>query len=163
MWEYLFGDLGPWTWVVIGIALMGLELAAPGVFFVWLGLAAVLTGLLDWAFGLSWQAALLCFAVLAVVAVLAGRALTRHREEEDEGPAALNRRGHALVGKSLHARCADPRGLRAHPRRRFLLARRRPGRAGRSERPRGAPRWRDARRRGGLSAVSAPARTPGAP
>jgi membrane protein implicated in regulation of membrane protease activity len=99
MWGYLFGDLGPWTWVVLGIALMGLELAAPGVFFVWLGLAAVLTGVLDWAFGLSWQAALLCFAVLAVIAVLAGRALTRHREEEDKGPAALNRRGHSLVGK----------------------------------------------------------------
>src|SRR3954470_20706254 len=99
MWEYLFGDLGPWTLVVIGIALMGLELAAPGVFFVWLGLAAVLTGVLDWAFELSWETGLLGFAVLPVGAGLAGRALPRHREEEDEGPAALNRRGHALVGK----------------------------------------------------------------
>jgi inner membrane protein len=92
-------SLGAWTWIILGLALMGLELLAPGVFFVWLGLAAILTGLLDWTFDLSWQASSLCFAILSVFTVFAGRALTRRREEEDEGPAPLNRRGHALIGR----------------------------------------------------------------
>ena len=95
----LFARLGPWSWIVLAILLMGLELLAPGAFFVWLGFAAALTGLLGWAFGLSWQAAALCFAVLAVAAVLLGRALTRHRDEESDHPAALNRRGQALIGR----------------------------------------------------------------
>ena len=92
-------NLGPWTWIVLGLVLMGLELLAPGVFLLWLGLAAVLTGVLDAVFDLSWQAAALVFAVLSVASVLAGRAVTRHPEDEDEGPSPLNRRGHALVGR----------------------------------------------------------------
>jgi hypothetical protein len=94
-----FSGLGPWAWILLGLALMGLELLAPGVFFLWLGLAALLTGVLDWAFGLSWQAAALSFALLSVAAVLTGRAVTRHREDEDAAPAGLNRRAHALVGR----------------------------------------------------------------
>ena len=93
--------LGPWAWIILGLALMGLELLAPGVFFLWLGLAALLTGLIDWGFGLSWQASALSFAVLSVVAVLAGRAITRRPDEEDEAASNLNRRAHALVGQTF--------------------------------------------------------------
>ena len=96
-----FSSLGPWSWIVLGLALMGLELLAPGVFFLWLGLAALLTGLIDWGFGLSWQASALSFAVLSVVAVLAGRAITRRPDEEDEAASNLNRRAHALVGQTF--------------------------------------------------------------
>ena len=92
-------SLGAWSWMVLGLVLMGLELLAPGVFLIWLGLAAVLTGLLDAALGLSWQTALLVFAALAVVAVVSGRLLTRARDEEETGRPPLNRRGHALVGR----------------------------------------------------------------
>src|SRR3954447_18511115 len=96
-----FSSLGPWSWIVLGLALMGLELLAPGVFLLWLGLAAGATGVLDWALDLSWQAAAICFAILSVASVLLGRAVTRHPEEEDAGPSALNRRRHALVGRVL--------------------------------------------------------------
>lgn len=104
--------LGPWAWVVLGLALIGLELVAPGVFLIWLGLAAVLTGILDWAFDLSWQAASLSFAILSVCMVLIGRAVTRRPDEEENGPAALNRRGHALVGRvfTLEAPIVDGAG-----------------------------------------------------
>jgi inner membrane protein len=98
MIDYIVG-LGPWSWIILGLVLMGLELAAPGVFFLWLGLAAMLTGVLDWAFGLSWQAAFLVFAILSVGAVVLGRMITRRPSEEDAGPDALNRRGHALIGR----------------------------------------------------------------
>lgn len=104
--------LGPWAWIVLGLALMGLELVAPGVFLIWLGLAAVLTGILDWVFDLSWQAAGLNFALLSVCTVLLGRAITRRPDEEESGPAALNRRGHALIGRvfTLEAPIVDGAG-----------------------------------------------------
>jgi hypothetical protein len=39
-------SIGPgWTWILIGLVLMGTELVASGVFLLWLGLAALVTGL----------------------------------------------------------------------------------------------------------------------
>lgn len=92
-------SLGPWTWIVLGLALIGLELVAPGVFLIWLGLAALITGLLDAALGLPWQTAWLVFAALAVAAVVVGRMATRVRDEDDGGRPTLNRRGQALIGR----------------------------------------------------------------
>ena len=34
----------PWTWVVLGLVLLGLEALAPGLFALWFGLAALATG-----------------------------------------------------------------------------------------------------------------------
>ena len=45
--------LRPWNWLIVGFVLMALELIAPGVFLLWLGLAALLVGMLslfiDWS------------------------------------------------------------------------------------------------------------------
>src|SRR5215218_5741606 len=98
MMSGLIDNLGPWSWVILGVVLMGLEVVAPGAFLLWFGLAAVLTGLVDWALHLSWQMSALVFAVLSVGAVLLGRAVTRNRDEEGGGRPALNRRGQSLVG-----------------------------------------------------------------
>ena len=43
----MFSTLGTWNWLIFGIVLMALELLAPGVFLFWLGLAALLVGLLS--------------------------------------------------------------------------------------------------------------------
>ena len=93
--------LGPWAWIVLGLVLIGLEMLAPGVFLLWLGLAALVTGILAGLIGLSWQAAWLAFAGLSVAAVLAGRAVTRRGDSEVVEPGGLNRRGHDLVGRDF--------------------------------------------------------------
>ena len=59
----------------------------------------MLTGVLDAALGLSWQAAVLVFAVLAVASVIVGWMVTRSRNEDEGGHPTLNRRGYALVGQ----------------------------------------------------------------
>ena len=66
--------LGTWNWLIFGFILMALELLAPGVFLFWLGLAALLVGLLSFAINPSWQTQLLMFAVFAVAAVPRGGA-----------------------------------------------------------------------------------------
>jgi membrane protein implicated in regulation of membrane protease activity len=90
--------LGAWAWIILGLALAGLELLAPGIFLIWLGLAAIVTGLVDGALDLSWQASTLLFAALSVAAVLVGRAISRPAVQKDDA-SALNRRGEALVGR----------------------------------------------------------------
>lgn len=88
-----------WTWILLGLVLVGLEMLAPGVFLIWLGLAALLTGLADALVGLPWQGSLLLFAVLSGASVLAGRALTRRAGPPDDAGAGLNQRGHAMIGQ----------------------------------------------------------------
>lgn len=88
-----------WLWVILGLVLIGGEILAPGVFLIWLGLAALVTGAVVGIFGLGWQAASIVFAILAIASVAAGRLLTRRRGEEPDAATGLNDRGRQLIGK----------------------------------------------------------------
>lgn len=92
-------SLGGWGWLILGLLLIGGELLAPGIFLLWLGLAALVTGAVVGLTGMAWQGALLVFAALSLASVLAGRALTRRRGEEPDIASGLNDRGRQLVGK----------------------------------------------------------------
>lgn len=94
-----FASLGGWAWIVLGLVLVGSEMLAPGVFLLWFGIAALLTGIVVGLTGVAWQGALLVFAVLAVASVLAGRAITRRRGDEPDAASGLNDRGRQLIGK----------------------------------------------------------------
>jgi inner membrane protein len=94
-----FISLGAWAWIILGVVLIGIELVAPGAFFLWLGLAAIATGLLDAALDLSWQASGLLFAFLSVGAVVLGRFVTRSKTQPEAETTPLNQRGQSLVGR----------------------------------------------------------------
>jgi membrane protein implicated in regulation of membrane protease activity len=97
----MFVTLGTWNWLIFGFILMALELAAPGVFLFWLGLAALLVGLVSFALHPSWQTQLLMFAVFAACAVPAWRRLALGARKTDDGNTFLNRRAEALVGREF--------------------------------------------------------------
>lgn len=89
-----------WHWWVLGLALLILELFAPAAYFIWFGASAAVIGVLLLLFPfLTWQTQLFIFAVLSVVAVLAGRRLFPARTA-DEG-STLNRRGEQYVGRQF--------------------------------------------------------------
>ncbi len=98
MWQ-MFINAGGWGWILAGLALMALEMLSPGIFLIWLGLAALLTGILDAALGLSWQASSMVFAVLAVGLVLVARRLTKRGHDVPDAARDLNIRGQRLVGQ----------------------------------------------------------------
>ena len=95
----MFTTLGTWNWLIFGFILMALEVAAPGIFLFWLGLAALLVGLLSFAFHPSWQTQLLMFAVFAAAAVPIWRRLARSDTSVSASNPFLNRRADALVGR----------------------------------------------------------------
>ena len=95
----IFVALGPWNWLILGGLLFVLELTAPGVFFIWFGMAAGLVGLLALVFDLSWQWQLVLFAVFSVVAVVIARKYLR-TDDDPEGRPLLNRRAEQHVGKT---------------------------------------------------------------
>jgi inner membrane protein len=95
----MFTTLGTWNWLIFGFILMALELIAPGVFLFWLGLAALLVGLVSFAIHVSWQAQLLMFAVFAAAAVPLWRRLAFGNSKPSESNPFLNKRADALVGR----------------------------------------------------------------
>ncbi|WP_293810982.1 NfeD family protein [uncultured Bosea sp.] len=88
-----------WLWAILGLLLIGGEMLAPGVFLIWLGLAALITGAVVGILGLGWQAACIVFAFLAIACVAVGRLLTRRKSEEPDAATGLNDRGRQLIGK----------------------------------------------------------------
>src|SRR5207245_2295817 len=95
----MFSTLGTWNWLIFGFVLMALELLAPGVFLFWLGLAALLVGLLSFAINPSWQLQILMFAVFAAAAVPLWRRMARNNQAVSQSNPFLNKRADALVGR----------------------------------------------------------------
>ncbi len=95
----MFTTLGTWNWLIFGFILMALELLAPGVFLFWLGLAALLVGLLSFVFHPSWQTQLLMFAVFSVAAVPLWRRFAVSNRSASVSNPFLNKRTDALVGR----------------------------------------------------------------
>ena len=91
----------PWHWWVAAAAFVAIEVFAPGVVFLWLGIAAAVVG-----FGLlavpdaAFEMQVLAFGLLSVLAVIAGRSYVRRHPIKTADP-KLNRRGAELVGQTL--------------------------------------------------------------
>jgi membrane protein implicated in regulation of membrane protease activity len=96
----IFSTLGNWNWLIFGFILMALELLAPGVFMFWLGLAALLVGLVSFVMNPSWQTQLLMFAIFAIAAVPAWRYFARSAGSTSQSP-FLNNRTKALIGREF--------------------------------------------------------------
>lgn len=103
MLERIFAELGPWNWMVLGFALLALEILMPGMFLIWIGIAAILTGALSlqlWGAEFwVWQVQVLVFLALSLVAAYAGRRIMAGRGDDTDQP-LLNRRAEQLVGRT---------------------------------------------------------------
>jgi hypothetical protein len=87
-----------WQWLTFGVLLALVEIFAPGFFFLWLGIGALLTGMLVWLLpGTPWQAQILVFAGLALVSVL-GWFAWRRRRPLSQAESGLNRRAAQQIG-----------------------------------------------------------------
>jgi len=88
-----------WHWWILAVLLLVLELLAPGVFFLWVGVAAGLTGMVGMmAPSMSWEWQTLLFAALALGATFAGRRIWRPGQVQTDHP-LLNRRAQHHIGR----------------------------------------------------------------
>lgn len=88
-----------WHWWVLGILLVTLEIFAPSAFFLWLGISAGIVGVVMLAIPeMSWELQLILFALLAVIAIFAGRRYFRRNPIQTENP-LLNRRAEQYIGR----------------------------------------------------------------
>lgn len=86
-------------WAGLSLLLIAAETLAPGVFMLWLGLAAAAVCVVVWSFpdlAPLWQA--VTFIVLSFVSIAAYRRFFRKSDLQSDQP-LLNRRAEQLVGK----------------------------------------------------------------
>ena len=83
-------------WLVVGLALLMIEVHAPGAFMMWLGLAACGTGIIVLASGIGFEIQVVTFGVLAAISLGVG---LRFRKR----PARLNTQQAGLAGRSAIA------------------------------------------------------------
>jgi membrane protein implicated in regulation of membrane protease activity len=92
--------VSPFLWLAGGIVLAALEMAAAGVYLLWIGLGAIATGLVTLALpAMTLAQQLLLFALAVAVSAPLG-ALVYRRHARSAAP-TLNRRGEQLVGRTV--------------------------------------------------------------
>lgn len=95
-------DLDPaWLWLIGGVLLLIAEVVAPGFFLVFVGVAAIATGVFTLLFGLGTAPQLALFVVYALLAIAAGRRFYSGRR--DSSDPLLNDRAGRLIGKVVTA------------------------------------------------------------
>ncbi len=88
-----------WHWCLFGLLLVLLEMLVPGVFLLWIGIGALVTGGLVGIFGIvDWQVQSLIFVPLSFIALLLGRRFIRWATPAEDG--TLNRRLAIYVGRN---------------------------------------------------------------
>jgi len=102
----IFDEITFWHWLIAGVILIALEMAVPGVVFMWIGIAAIITGVVSWASpDLAMEWLLIIFAVLSVLSVVLGRTYLKRNPLQSDHP-KLNRRGEQYVGR--HFTLSEP-------------------------------------------------------
>ena len=105
-----------WLWLTIGVVLCAFEALAPGMFMLWLGIAAIVTGVVVFLAPLTVEWSLLLFCLLALLSVATGRKFYGAQDKESDKP-FLNRRADAMIGQifTLESAIADGEGrIRYH-------------------------------------------------
>jgi len=97
-----FGIEPPWLWLIGGVLLGIAEMVVPGVYLMWIGGAAALTGLAALALPLGVDAQFAIFAVATIAAIYVGRRFLTANPITSADP-LLNDKGARLVGSIVTA------------------------------------------------------------
>lgn len=115
-----------WLWWSAGVLLLVGEMLIPGVYLLWIGLAAAATGVFAWMMpALGYEIHGLIFALLAIVSIYIGNRFV-YKSTQETGEPHVNLRGQKFVGRKFevveairnghgHVQVGDSRWLAAGP------------------------------------------------
>ena len=106
MIQSIVHSLGPWNWWILALVLLGLEVLAPGTFFLWFGISAFVIGTISLAMGPDssfwvWQTQMIGFVVLSLGAAVIGRRFMNQYRLDDSDNTDLNDRIAQMVGRTV--------------------------------------------------------------
>lgn len=107
----LLQEITYWHWWIFAALLIVLEIFAPGALFMWLAIAAGVTGIaVLLPLEITWQMQFLVFGLVAVASTIAGRLWVSKRPIETDHP-NLNQRGQIYIGRELTLTSAISNGM----------------------------------------------------
>jgi inner membrane protein len=89
-----------WWWLILAVILGIGEIIIPGVFLIWVAIAAAVTGGLAMVIGIGMASQIVLFAVLCLVATWAGRRWYTDNPVDSQDP-MLNDRVARLIGETV--------------------------------------------------------------
>jgi membrane protein implicated in regulation of membrane protease activity len=101
-----------WQWWMLGVILVIIEVFSPGAFFIWMGAAAGVVGLVLMIFpGMPWEFQMLIFAGFSVISIVLWRQYQKKHPTETDQP-RLNRRGEQYIDRvfTLNTPIVDGQG-----------------------------------------------------
>ena len=99
--EGFLANLDHWNWWILALLLFVVELAMPGVIFLWLAIAAALTGFLVLIIpAVGWEISFIVFAVLSVIAIYIGRRVWTP-SNTPSADSTLNKRADQYIGRTF--------------------------------------------------------------
>jgi len=99
--EAFFASIDYWHWWILAGILLIIEVAAPSFFFLWLSVAAGITGLALLAVpDLGWEYQILLFSGLSIISLTLFKRYQHAHPVTTDQP-ALNRRGEQYIGRTF--------------------------------------------------------------
>ena len=90
-----------WYWWVLALVLLGIEILAPGFFFLWMAIAGLVTGVVLFLVpATSFEVQLLIFSVFSFTSVVIWRRYVGRHPDPTDHP-LLNKRGAQYVGRTF--------------------------------------------------------------
>ncbi|MEE9338024.1 MAG: NfeD family protein [Methylococcaceae bacterium] len=90
-----------WYWWVLAVFLLGIEILAPGFFFLWLSVAGLIVGTVLFLFpSTSLEIQLIIYAILSITSILIWRQYGFKNDTETDHP-LLNKRGAQYIGRTF--------------------------------------------------------------
>ncbi|MEO5348964.1 MAG: NfeD family protein [Magnetococcus sp. YQC-3] len=101
MFNLPWDHMDHWHWWIVAVVLIILEVISPAFFFLWLGIAAGVVGLLVLLVpDLGWKAQWLCFAGFSLVSLGVWHFMLKKRPTPTDQP-TLNRRSSQYIGRTF--------------------------------------------------------------
>lgn len=94
-----FTELSHWTWWVLGLLLLVLEVFAPAAVFMWMGFAAIFTGFVLFVIpDMIWEIQLVIFSILSLLSIIIWKRLFGKSMSKSDEP-LLNQRAQQYIGR----------------------------------------------------------------
>ena len=95
----MLGEFVYWHWLALAVFLLTIELLEPGMFFLWMAQASLITGGLLFLFpAMDWEIQLLLFSVFSLVGIAVVRQFFKNNLTKSDQP-MLNKRTAQYIGR----------------------------------------------------------------
>ncbi len=96
----LLNHVNYWHWIAFGLLLLSGELLGAAGYFLWLGISAILVGVILAFLPISWQLQWVSFAVFSLVTTWGWWRYQHKKDVACEADRSLNQREKQLIGKT---------------------------------------------------------------